>query len=161
MPTPTTAPQAHGFSFEPTGGAVEGPAFSAVFQLLATLIVGGCGAWLLHLHGLLTRTLGPAGTAWLLAGLAMMAWTWIAILRSRTRIDTQGLQQRWIWRKRLDFADLAYAKPIRVRGLDWLIAPRLFTKTVMGKPAVFYGATPALVAEFERLSTELKAFHPH
>lgn len=88
----------------------------------------------------------------------MMTWTWLSILRSRTRIDSTGLTQRWMWNKHMAFDDLAYGKLIRVRGLDWLIAPRFYVRTLMGKFAVFYGATPQLVAEFERISAELRKF---
>lgn len=147
------------FVFTATDGRVEGPAFSAAFQLLSTLIVGGCAAWMLQLWS--SGALGSGrttGVGWFLAGLALMGWTWIAILRSRTRVDAQGLHQRWIWDKHMAFDDLAYAKLIRVPGLDWLIAPRLYVRTLMGKFNVFYGATPALVQDFERLVRELREF---
>jgi len=58
----------------------------------------------------------------------------------------------------MELGELAYGKLIRVRGLDWLIAPRLYVRTLMGKFAVFYAASPAMVAEFERLVAELKEF---
>lgn len=141
------------------GIPVEGTAFSPLFKLLATLIVVGCAVWLARLW--LGGVLGngrTTGVAWFIAGLTMMAWTWWSILRSRTCIDAQGLTQRWIWDKHMAFDDLAYGKLIRVRGLDWLIAPRFYVRTLMGKFAVFYGATPQLVAEFERISSELRSF---
>ena len=138
---------------------MEGPAFSLTFQLLTTLIVGGCAAWMLKIWsqggaGELRRDL----VVWGLAGMAMMGWTWWSIMRSRTRLDTQGLYQRWIWDKHMVYDDLAYAKLIRVPGLDWLIAPRLYVRTLMGKFNVFYGATPALIKDFERLVVELRNF---
>ncbi len=148
------------FRFTPAGGAVEGAAFSPTFKLLATLIVGGCVAWLVRLW--MAGALGSArttGTGWLLAGLVLMVWTWFSILVSHTRLDAdKGLYQRWIWDKHMPLDDLAYGKLVRVRGLDWLIAPRLYVRTLMGKFAVFYAATPELVAEFERLVAELKEF---
>lgn len=146
------------FRFEPSGGdAVEGQAFSLPFKLLATVIVGGCAFWLAQLWSV--GALGSAktgGLGWFLAGIALMAWTWFHIMTSRTRIDRQGLHQRWIWDKHMAFDDLAFGKLIRVRGLDWLIAPRLYVRTLVGKFAVFYAATPELLAEFERLVAELK-----
>jgi hypothetical protein len=137
---------------------VEGPAFSITFRLLSTVIVGGCGLWLwlLRREGSLTGLTTHANGTWILAALAVMLCTWWYILRSRTRIDTQGLQQFWLWNKHMAYDDLAYAKLIRVRGLDWLIAPRLYVRTLLGKFAVFYGATPELVADFERLARELR-----
>jgi len=141
------------------GSPVEGTAFSPLFKLLTTLIVGGCATWLARLW--LSGVLGTGrttGVAWFIAGLAMMTWTWLSILRSRTRIDSTGLTQRWMWNKHMAFDDLAYGKLIRVRGMDWLIAPRFYVRTLMGKFAVFYGATPQLVMEFERISVELRKF---
>lgn len=146
------------FRFEPSGGdAVEGQAFSLPFKLLATVIVGGCAFWLAQLWSV--GALGTAktgGLGWFLAGIALMGWTWFHIMTSRTRIDRQGLHQRWIWDKHMALDDLAFGKLIRVRGLDWLIAPRLYVRTLVGKFAVFYAATPELIAEFERLVAELK-----
>lgn len=146
------------FRFEPSqGDAVEGPAFSLPFKLLATVIVGGCAFWLAQLWSV--GALGTAktgGLGWFLAGMALMGWTWFHIMTSRTRIDRQGLHQRWIWDKHMALDDLAFGKLIRVRGLDWLIAPRLYVRTLVGKFAVFYAATPELIAEFERLVAELK-----
>ncbi|MBC7600004.1 MAG: hypothetical protein H7238_13435 [Polaromonas sp.] len=148
------------FRFQPnTGGPVEDAAFSPLFKLLATAIVGGCAFWLARLltSGALA-TPRTTGVVWFVAGLTMMGWTWWHILRSRTRISSEGLHQGWIWDKHMPFDDLAYGKLIRVRGLDWLIAPRLYVRTLMGKFMVFYGASPALVAEFEQIVKELKAF---
>jgi hypothetical protein len=146
------------FRFEPSrGDAVEGQAFSLPFKLLATVIVGGCAFWLAQLWSV--GALGSArtgGLGWFLAGIALMGWTWFHIMTSRTRIDRQGLHQRWIWDKHMALDDLAFGKLIRVRGLDWLIAPRLYVRTLVGKFAVFYAATPELIAEFERLVAELK-----
>lgn len=145
------------FRFEPSGDAVEGPAFSLPFKLLATAIVGGCAFWLAQLWSV--GALGSArtgGLGWFLAGIALMGWTWFHIMTSRTRLDRQGLHQRWIWDKHMALDDLAFGKLIRVRGLDWLIAPRLYVRTLVGKFAVFYAATPELIAEFERLVSELK-----
>lgn len=86
----------------------------------------------------------------------MMAYTEWHIVRGKTTLDSTCLQQSWVWAKRTELRDLAYAKLIRVRGLDWLIAPRLYTKTFSGKLAVFYAAAPEMLAEFQRLEQELK-----
>ncbi len=147
------------FRFEPSHGRVEGAAFSAAFKFLATVLVGGCIGWALRLwlHGHLGEGIGP-NLAWFLAALAMMAWTWWAIVRSRTSVDATELRQTWIWTKRMELRDLAYGKLVRVPGLDWLIAPRLYVRTLMGKFAVFYVSDRRLLAECERLVAELQAF---
>ena len=138
---------------------MQGPAFSRTFKLLATVMVLGSAAWLARLWwaGLLARTLGPQA-AWFLAAEAILLWTWWEVLRSRTSVDTQALRQTWMWEKKMDLADLATARLIRVRGLEWLIAPRLYVRTLVGKFAVFYTADPRMTAEFERLIAELKDF---
>ena len=41
---------------------------------------------------------------------------------------------------------------------SWLIAPRLYVRTLNGRFAVFYAADPLLIGEFERLVTELTEF---
>ncbi len=157
--SPMMAPEP--FRFTPQGGEVVGSAFSPTFRALATVIVGGCAIWFAQLwsRGALGSSTGVStGAGWFIAGLVLMAWTWWSIMVSRTRISKDGLHQRWVWDKALPFDDLAYAKLIRVPGLGWLIAPRLYVRTLAGKFTVFYGATPALIQEFERVSAELKAF---
>jgi hypothetical protein len=52
-------------------------------------------------------------------------------------------------------SDLAYVKLIRLRGFDWLIAPRLYARTHGGKFASFYASTPDVLAQFERISDKL------
>ena len=74
-----------------------------------------------------------------------------------TRFNAQGIEQSWMWRKRVELKDLAYAKVIRIRGLEWLIAPRLYTKTFGGKLFIFYAAAPGMLAEFKRLEQTLAA----
>ena len=55
-------------------------------------------------------------------------------------------------------AELAYGKLIHIRGFEWVIAPRVYVRTLTGKFAVFYAASPEMVAEFKRLVKELKVF---
>ncbi len=146
------------FKFLPRAPGVKGPAFSLPFKVLATLIVLACSAAFVQ-NWLAERATGAAaGGGWFIAGLALMLYTWWSILRSQTYIDEQGLHQSWVWDKHMELRELAYGKLIRVRGLEWLIAPRLYVRTLMGKFSVFYASSPEMVAEFERLVSELKAF---
>ena len=146
------------FRFVPQGGAVTAAAFSRSFKLLATLIVLACAGAFVQLW-LAQRAAGvPLGGGWFIAGLLLVAYTWVCILRSTTRLDAGGLHQTWIWDKHMELGDLAYCRLIRVRGLEWLIAPRLYARSLMGKFTVFYTASPEMTAEFERLVAELQAF---
>lgn len=136
------------------------PAFSVPFKVLATTIVWGGVAWLYSLWS--AGAMGNGGTStglgWFVAGLALMVYTWWHLITGRTTLSTEAIEQTWVWHKKLELRELAYGKLIRVRGLEWLIAPRLYVRTLGGKFTVFYAADPTMVADFERLVQELKAF---
>lgn len=150
------------FVFAPAGGERKAPAFSRFFRLLATGLVAGTASWMVQLYA--AGKLVPAGTStatalgWPLAALAILAYTWWHIQTSKTTLTAQTLHQTWIWDKKMELRELAYAKLIRVPGFDWLVAPRLYVRTLLGKFAVFYTADKAMLDEFERLVAELKAF---
>ncbi len=80
-----------------------------------------------------------------------MAFTLVSIYRSKTTLTDNTLKQTWIWDKEVVLPELVYAKLIRIKGLDWLIAPRLYVRTMMGKFTVFYTADKAMIAEFQKL----------
>ena len=151
------------FEFAPEGFALEGRAFSTTFQALAWLMVAGLGGWLFVLwqQG---KFGDPEGwdslrrAGWFILGWVLLAWTALQVRQSRTRIDDQGLFQSWIWNKHMPFEQLAYSQMIRIKGLEWLIAPRFYVRTLAGKFAVFYIADPALQRECERLAIGLEAF---
>ena len=148
------------FRFElPDGQPLQGPAFSPAFKFIATVLVAVTFGWFVQLW-LAGKVSGGTVSilSWFLAALAMMGYTWWCIVRSVTRIDGQALSQTWVWNKKMELRELAYCKLIRVSGLEWLIAPRLYLRTLTGKFAVFYAADPRMIAQFERLVLELKAF---
>ena len=96
-------------------------------------------------------------SGWLAAALGLMACTEWYILKGKTTLNSTSIKQTWVWNKSAELRDLAYVKLIRIRGLDWLVAPRLYTKTFSGKLAVFYAADAAMLAEFGRLEQALQA----
>lgn len=149
------------FRFTPNAGIKTSAAFSVSFKVIATVVVMACAAGFVQAWFAARTTAGtsgPVGGGWFIAGLLLLVYTWWHILQSATRIDSKGLHQTWVWDKHMELSELAYAKLIRVRGLEWLIAPRLYVRTLMGKFAVFYAASPDMVTEFDRLSKELKTF---
>jgi hypothetical protein len=135
------------------------PAFSRTFKSMATVLVSGCGAWLFDLWraGVLGSG-ASSGLVWFLCGLALMAITYFYILTSTTTLNAQHIQQVWVWNKQFDLRELAYCKFIRIPGLDWLIAPRLYARNLSGKFAVFYASDPAMLSQFARLTRELTIF---
>lgn len=151
------------FRFTPKSDPCTAWAFSLPFKLLASLIVIACAAWIPQLwqNGALlpngSERASATSLGWPLAALAMLVYTWWHIVVSRTSLSSQALHQSWIWDKHVEFNELTYCKLIRVPGLDWLIAPRLYVRTMLGKFAVFYVADGKLLSEFIRLIEELKA----
>ena len=149
------------FRFVPSQPTMRSVAFSLPFKLLATAMVAAAAGWLILIwQGGAFVSVGRGQLmAWFGAGVALMLYTWWHIVSGHTTLDAQdGLRQSWVWEKRMDLRELAYGKLIRVRGLDWLIAPRLYVRTLMGKFAVFYAADATMIADFERLVRELAAF---
>ncbi len=145
------------FTFQPSGGLVRGPAYSRPFKGLAVTVVGLIIAWGVQLWSRGQMVLTLQSSSWVLAAVALMLVTEWHILRGTTTLDSTALQQTWVWHKRVAISDLAYAKLVRVRGLDWLIAPRLYTRTFSNKLTVFYAASPQLLSELKRMAQELDA----
>ena len=143
--------------FMPQQPLLECASFSVTFKLLAVVIVTLAALWTWQMvsHGVLHATLQSSG--WLAAALAMMFFTEWHILRGKTRLTADALEQSWVWRKRVALNELAYARLVRVPGLDWLIAPRLYTKTFGNKLAVLYVTGPAMLAEMRRLEQHVQA----
>ena len=151
------------FRFELQAEKVEGAAFSVTFKTLTFAVVLFCGYWLLSLwlqgkFGGAANLEGLRIAGWFILGWGLLACTAWFVVISRISLDTTGITQSWMWTKHFDFDDLAIAQPIRVRGLEWLIAPRLYVRTLAGKFSVFYVSDTTVLLEMERLSLELKAF---
>ena len=161
---PTTALGPTPFVFHPVADdGVEGPAFSRWFQAITWTTLVGSGYWLFTLwqQGKFGGDAGLNGlrnAGWFVLGWALLAWTTWHVMHSRARLDATGIHQTWIWDKHMAYDELAYAKLIRIRGLEWFMAPRFYVRTLMGKFAVFYVSSPQVQAECERLSAELAAF---
>jgi len=143
------------FRFVPQHEPMVSPAFSRPFKIMAVALLSGLAFWAYQLHGAQMVT---TDYLWLWAAWGIMAYTVGHLLMGKTTLTSNGLEQTWIWNKKVELRDLAYAKLIRVPGLDWLVAPRLYVRTLMGKFTVIYACHPDMVEEFKRLSTELKAF---
>jgi hypothetical protein len=122
---------------------------------MAVALLSGLAFWAYQLHG--AQMVGT-DYLWLWAAWSIMAYTVGHLLMGKTKLTAQSLEQTWIWHKKVELRDLAYVKLIRVPGLDWLIAPRVYVRTLMGKFTVIYACHPDMIEEFQRMSAELKAF---
>ena len=85
--------------------------------------------------------------------LAFIAWH---IQRSRIILDSVAIEQTWMWRRRVALQELALVKVIRIRGLEHLIAPRIYVRNLGGKFTIFYCQDRTMLEEFARLSEALK-----
>lgn len=139
-----------------TDQIVSGKAFSVAFRVLALLLVEGVAWWayVLWSNGKLGDSM-TSSVLWLLAALVLMFITVFYVFRSVTSVSSSHLKQSWIWNKEMPIRDLAYVKLIRLRGFDWLIAPRLYARTHGGKFASFYASTPDVLKQFESIKNKL------
>ncbi len=135
---------------------ISGKAFSVAFRVLSLLLVEGVAWWayVLWSNGKLGESLNSS-ILWLFAALVLMGITVFYVFRSETSITNSHLRQSWIWDKEMQVTDLAYVKLIRLRGFDWLIAPRLYARTHSGKFASFYSANTAVIEQFIKISLKL------
>ncbi len=149
--------------FSPEGGRLEVAAYSPAFKGIAIAMLGVAGFWAYQMQHLAHPAAGQATIAsWLWLPWGLMAYTVWYVITGTTRLTDTAIEQSWMWTKRIELSNLAYAKLIRIRGLEWLIAPRLYTKNFSGKLAIFYAADASMLDEFKRLEIALDAVrNPH
>lgn len=132
----------------PTDGA-QGPAFPLSVRLLATAMVAALLYWgLRSMDALAATEWRPASLVLIGAAVFMVLWCLSWIWRSRTGVDATGIEQSWIWRKHVRWADIAQARLIGVPGLEWLIAPRLVVRPRGGGLLIFHSADRRVLQTF-------------
>ena len=130
---------------------VEGPAFPLLVKIMATVLMLAMVYWGVGAEQQIIWREFSSGAAVLFGGallITIVAYVWI--LKSRTSIDAQAIEQTWIWKRRILLADITQAKFIYVPYLSWLIAPRLIVRAGPGV-SVFYSASPQVQRIFARL----------
>ncbi len=130
---------------------VEGPAFPRLVKSLATLLMLAMLYWGAGAEQQIIWKEFSTGAALLFGGallITVVAYVWI--LKSRTSIDAEAIEQTWVWKRRVLLADITQAKFIYVPYLSWLIAPRLIVRAGPGVN-VFYSASPQVQRVFARL----------
>ncbi|MFZ4709430.1 MAG: hypothetical protein ACOYMH_06275 [Zwartia sp.] len=129
----------------------EGPAFTALIKLLASVLVGALIVWGARASRVMDWQAFSlsAGLVWV-AALAIVLVVYYWLLKSRTSIKNGVIEQTWVWKKSVNIADIRQAKFIYLPALSWLIAPRLIVRTgpVM---TVFYTAHPEVQRAFAAL----------
>jgi hypothetical protein len=131
----------------------EGPSFARGTQWLATLVLVALAvlAWR-HADNPLWWTL-PLELRMLLAllGATVAAGYW-SVLSSRTRIGPEHIRQSGLLPRSVLLADIVQLKLIRLRGLEWLVTPRLVVRARGFGLHTFYCADPAVLAAVETLA---------
>ena len=136
-----------------TDTVLSGPAFSKSFKVLAWALSGILLFWSLQLPIEFTSKSG----LWVSSALILIFYTAWQVQVSVTTLNAEVLSQTWIWNKAMGLNDMAYLKIIHVPMLDWLIAPRVYARTMMGKFAVFYTSSPEVLEALYALEAKLKA----
>lgn len=150
--SPHEAPSLLPYPYKPPAQPWRGQAFGPVFKALAWGMVLALLTWFWRLgmdwqsrQGLLCALV-----------LAMMAFTAWHIQRSRITLDPEAIEQTWMWRRRVALQELAFVKVMRIRGLEHLIAPRIYVRNLGGTFTFFYCHDRAMLDEFARLAEAVK-----
>ena len=147
--------------YVPKSPPIKGHAFSAVFRIFATALVMGLLIWGLKLAmEIEQQELDRNVLSWGIAGLMLMLSTWWILISSQVTVSATEITQTWFWKKSAPLNAIGYAKFMRFKGWEWLIAPRLYVRTGPGPFKTFYAATPELWTEFEALSSHHRAHNP-
>jgi hypothetical protein len=128
------------------------PAFGLVFKALAWFILLSLLTWFWRLNlDWNSRQGALSAVVW-----AMMAFIVWHIQRSRITLDADAIEQTWMWQRRVTLRELAFVKVMRIRGLEFLIAPRIYVRNLGGKFSFFYCSDRGMLDEFVRLADALK-----
>jgi len=137
---------------------IEGPAFPVLVKVLAGVLMAAVLVYgLRSLDDLAAERRTWPFMLFALLLMAIAAWCFVWILKSRTRISSTHLHQTWWSDKKVAIGDITQTRLILVPGLTWLIAPRLVVRTRGPGSTTFHAAEPHLIAAFARLSLGLPA----
>lgn len=132
---------------------VSGPAYGRVYKLLLLFCLAALTFWgarlALQLQDLQLRS--PM-TLWALCGYLAVLYMGVILLRSTTTVGPEHLRQAWFWRKEVPLAAISDARLMRWRGMEWLVAPRLYVRSGPGPWIGYHGASPELWAAFEQIA---------
>lgn len=152
--TPSTSQKPLDFDvFVPRVSPMVAPAYGLVYRLLLLGCLIALVGWALNLLiGSTAQPVDKGMMGWLVAGLALVLYMGVVMLRSRTTLTTDTLSQDWVWEKKVILSQVTYVRLIRLRGMEWLIAPRLLVRDGHGPFKAFHTSSPDMWKEFERWS---------
>jgi len=142
--------------FIPKNPSLVGPAFGTGYRLIATSLMAMLAVWGIRLlMGPIAHQLNQNIVGGALLAFALLVYMWWVMMRSTTTLTGSTLSQGWFWSKSTPLAKISYAKFMRIRGLEWLVAPRLYVRTGPGPFVSYFAASPELWDEFEAMAREL------
>lgn len=129
---------------------ITGPAFSAWFKMLATLL---CLALIGYAISFILRypNLPDGAQLFLLAAIAVVLLYWRDFLRATLTINTSGIRQTGWLIQQVSWDDVRGAKLIGLSRLGWLMPPRLAVRTGTGFHTFNCGSAE-LLSELQRIS---------
>lgn len=131
---------------------VTGAAYSPWFKMLATLVtiaLAGYGISFALRYSLMDYGWGVQ--LMFVAAMLMLFASYYGFLHSVVTIDATGIRQTWLWNRQVVWSEIRSAKLIGIPLAGWLAPPRLVVRTG-NSFTTFNGGTPALLAEFARIS---------
>lgn len=129
---------------------LTGPAFSAWFKLLATLVSLALTGYVVSFM-LRHLELPTAAHLVLLVALAVVLLYWRDFLRATLTIDSSGIRQTGCLLQQVTWDDVRGAKLIGLQHLGWLLPPRLAVRTGTGF-YTFNCGSPELLTELQRIA---------
>lgn len=140
------------FTFYKPETTISGPAYSALFKVLATVLT-----ILLALYGINIALRFPLmqysfGVKALLFGAAVMlgvSYYWF--LRSTVTVDDKGITQTWLYNRQVEWRDIRSAKMIGIPFMSWIFPPRLVVRTGNAF-TTFNGGSKDVLVEFAKIS---------
>ena len=134
------------------GLRAEGPTYTLVQKLFTTVIMVVAMLAVLGPPRLSGHELPLALRGLVHGALLVLLVGWWNTLIGRTSIDGQFIRQTGLWSREVPLHGIRNCQLVRVRHLDWLVAPRLQVRGGMFGVRTFYSADPAVLLAFERLA---------
>lgn len=129
---------------------ITGPAFSAWFKMLATLLSLALIGYVISFT-LRYPSLPEGAQLFLLAAIAVVLLCWRDFLRATLTIDGSGIRQTGWLIQQVSWDDVRGAKLIGLSRLGWLMPPRLAVRTGTGFHTFNCGSLE-LFSELQRIS---------
>lgn len=152
--------QTHPDSFQPSQTELRCPSFGPVHKAMVLGALVALTAWGYRLGA-------SHGWEWnnpvlmFLATYAMLLYMCWVLLTGHTTLTASELSQDWFWRKSVALDGIAYVRLFRIRGLEWLIAPRLYVRTGAGPMRAYHAYGVQMWEEFQRWTEVVSAQMNH